>query len=285
METFRIHKITLIIEIEKNNYNSEYERLIKDFIYKKLEKIIQETIANCEVDIEGILYIENEIRLNLGSISLNKDPYVFYSDIKNSLSTEFQKKIKNIANTKSQEIISLNVYKKNIFINYLKTGIWENNSDEKDINETYQDLLNSPEENIKDIFFSINDDINAIHLFLKTINKELINKTIKILYGKNSQDIINIVDDFIKIKKIICKDFYSEETIKKKTKELLLFNYGEQIFNINNFTVDLIKKINNLHKEKYEKIIYETYHKIKNINKNHRHIFKNNLINKTIENL
>ena len=285
METFRIHKITLIIEIEKNNYNSEYERLIKDFIYKKLEKIIQETIANCEVDIEGILYIENEIRLNLGSISLNKDPYVFYSDIKNSLSAEFQKKIKNIANTKSQEIISLNVYKKNIFINYLKTGIWENNSDEKDINETYQDLLNSPEENIKDIFFSINDDINAIHLFLKTINKELINKTIKILYGKNSQDIINIVDDFIKIKKIICKDFYSEETIKKKTKELLLFNYGEQIFNINNFTVDLIKKINNLHKEKYEKIIYETYHKIKNINKNHRHIFKNNLINKTIENL
>ena len=218
METFRIHKITLIIEIEKNNYNSEYERLIKDFIYKKLEKIIQETIANCEVDIEGILYIENEIRLNLGSISLNKDPYVFYSDIKNSLSTEFQKKIKNIANTKSQEIISLNVYKKNIFINYLKTGIWENNSDEKDINETYQDLLNSPEENIKDIFFSINDDINAIHLFLKTINKELINKTIKILYGKNSQDIINIVDDFIKIKKIICKDFYSEETIKKKPK-------------------------------------------------------------------
>ena len=285
METFRIHKITLIIEIEKNNYNSEYERLIKDFIYKKLEKIIQETIANCEVGIEGILYIENEIRLNLGSISLNKDPYVFYSDIKNSLSTEFQKKIKNIANTKSQEIISLNVYKKNIFIDYLKTGIWENNSDEKDINETYQDLLNSPEENIKDIFFSINDDINAIHLFLKTINKELINKTIKILYGKNSQDIINIVDDFIKIKKIICKDFYSEETIKKKTKELLLFNYGEQNFNINNFTVDLIKKINNLHKEKYEKIIYETYHKIKNINKNHRHIFKNNLINKTIENL
>lgn len=285
METFRIHKITLIIEIEKNNYNSEYERLIKDFIYKKLEKIIQETIANCEVGIEGILYIENEIRLNLGSISLNKDPYVFYSDIKNSLSAEFQKKIKNIANTKSQEIISLNVYKKNIFINYLKTGIWENNSDEKDINETYQDLLNSPEENIKDIFFSINDDINAIHLFLKTINKELINKTIKILYGKNSQDIINIVDDFIKIKKIICKDFYSEETIKKKTKELLLFNYGEQNFNINNFTVDLIKKINNLHKEKYEKIIYETYHKIKNINKNHRHIFKNNLINKTIENL
>ena len=285
METFRIHKITLIIEIEKNNYNSEYERLIKDFIYKKLEKIIQETIANCEVDIEGILYIENEIRLNLGSISLNKDPYVFYSDIKNSLSAEFQKKIKNIANTKSQEIISLNVYKKNIFINYLKTGIWENNSDEKDINETYQDLLNSPEENIKDIFFSINDDINAIHLFLKTINKELINKTIKILYGKNSQDIINIVDDFIKIKKIICKDFYSEETIKKKTKELLLFNYGEQNFNINNFTVDLIKKINNLYKEKYEKIIYETYHKIKNINKNHRHIFKNNLINKTIENL
>ena len=285
METFRIHKITLIIEIEKNNYNSEYERLIKDFIYKKLEKIIQETIANCEVDIEGILYIENEIRLNLGSISLNKDPYVFYSDIKNSLSTEFQKKIKNIANTKSQEIISLNVYKKNIFINYLKTGIWENNNDEKDINETYQDLLNSPEENIKDIFFSINDDINAIHLFLKTINKELINKTIKILYKKNSQDIINIVDDFIKIKKIICKDFYSEETIKKKTKELLLFNYGEQNFNINNFTVDLIKKINNLHKEKYEKIIYETYHKIKNINKNHRHIFKNNLINKTIENL
>ena len=285
METFRIHKITLIIEIEKNNYNSEYERLIKDFIYKKLEKIIQETIANCEVGIEGILYIENEIMLNLGSISLNKDPYVFYSDIKNSLSTEFQKKIKNIANTKSQEIISLNVYKKNIFINYLKTGIWENNSDEKDINETYQDLLNSPEENIKDIFFSINDDINAIHLFLKTINKELINKTIKKLYGKNSQDIINIVDDFIKIKKIICKDFYSEETIKKKTKELLLFNYGEQNFNINNFTVDLIKKINNLHKEKYEKIIYETYHKIKNINKNHRHIFKNNLINKTIENL
>ena len=285
METFRIHKITLIIEIEKNNYNSEYERLIKDFIYKKLEKIIQETIANCEVDIEGILYIENEIRLNLGSISLNKDPYVFYSDIKNSLSTEFQKKIKNIANTKSQEIISLNVYKKNIFINYLKTGIWENNSDEKDINETYQDLLNSPEENIKDIFFSINDDIHAIHLFLKTINKELINKTIKKLYGKNSQDIINIVDDFIKIKKIICKDFYSEETIKKKTKELLLFNYGEQNFNINNFTVDLIKKINNLHKEKYEKIIYETYLKIKNINKNHRHIFKNNLINKTIENL
>ena len=285
METFRIHKITLIIEIEKNNYNSEYEKLIKDFIYKKLEKIIQETIANCEVDIEGILYIENEIRLNLGSISLNKDPYVFYSDIKNSLSTEFQKKIKNIANTKSQEIISLNVYKKNIFINYLKTGIWENNSDEKDINETYQDLLNSPEENIKDIFFSINDDINAIHLFLKTINKELINKTIKILYKKNSQDIINIVDDFIKIKKIICKDFYSEETIKKKTKELLLFNYGEQNFNINNFTVDLIKKINNLHKEKYEKIIYETYLKIKNINKNHRHIFKNNLINKTIENL
>ena len=285
METFRIHKITLIIEIEKNNYNSEYERLIKDFIYKKLEKIIQETIANCEVGIEGILYIENEIRLNLGSISLNKDPYVFYSDIKNSLSAEFQKKIKNIANTKSQEIISLNVYKKNIFINYLKTGIWENNSDEKDINETYQDLLNSPEENIKDIFFSINDDINAIHLFLKTINKELINKTIKILYGKNSQDIINIVDDFIKIKKIICKDFYSEETIKKKTKELLLFNYGEQNFNINNFTVDLIKKINNLYKEKYEKIIYETYHKIKNINKNHRHIFKNNLINKTIENL
>ena len=123
METFRIHKITLIIEIEKNNYNSEYERLIKDFIYKKLEKIIQETIANCEVDIEGILYIENEIRLNLGSISLNKDPYAFYSDIKNSLSAEFQKKIKNIANTKSQEIISLNVYKKNIFINYLKTGI------------------------------------------------------------------------------------------------------------------------------------------------------------------
>ena len=285
METFRIHKITLIIEIEKNNYNSEYERLIKDFIYKKLEKIIQETIANCEVGIEGILYIENEIRLNLGSISLNKDPYVFYSDIKNSLSTEFQKKIKNIANTKSQEIISLNVYKKNIFINYLKTGIWENNNDEKDINETYQDLLNSPEENIKDIFFSINDDINAIHLFLKTINKELINKTIKILYKKNSQDIINIVDDFIKIKKIICKDFYSEETIKKKTKELLLFNYGEQNFNINNFTVDLIKKINNLYKEKYEKIIYETYHKIKNINKNHRHIFKNNLINKTIENL
>lgn len=285
METFRIHKITLIIEIEKNNYNSEYERLIKDFIYKKLEKIIQETIANCEVVIEGILYIENEIRLNLGSISLNKDPYVFYSDIKNSLSTEFQKKIKNIANTKSQEIISLNVYKKNIFINYLKTGIWENNSDEKDINETYQDLLNSPEENIKDIFFSINDDINAIHLFLKTINKELINKTIKILYKKNSQDIINIVNDFIKIKKIICKDFYSEETIKKKTKELLLFNYGEQNFNINDFTVDLIKKINNLHKEKYEKIIYETYHKIKNINKNHRHIFKNNLINKTIENL
>ena len=282
METFRIHKITLIIEIEKNNYNSEYERLIKDFIYKKLEKIIQETIANCEVGIEGILYIENEIRLNLGSISLNKDPYVFYSDIKNSLSAEFQKKIKNIANTKSQEIISLNVYKKNIFINYLKTGIWEN---KKDINETYQDLLNSPEENIKDIFFSINDDINAIHLFLKTINKELINKTIKILYGKNSQDIINIVDDFIKIKKIICKDFYSEETIKKKTKELLLFNYGEQNFNINNFTVDLIKKINNLYKEKYEKIIYETYHKIKNINKNHRHIFKNNLINKTIENL
>ena len=285
METFRIHKITLIIEIEKNNYNSEYERLIKDFIYKKLEKIIQETIANCEVGIEGILYIENEIMLNLGSISLNNDPYVFYSDIKNSLSTEFQKKIKNIANTKSQEIISLNVYKKNIFINYLKTGIWENNNDEKDINETYQDLLNSPEENIKDIFFSINDDINAIHLFLKTINKELINKTIKKLYGKNSQDIINIVDDFIKIKKIICKDFYSEETIKKKTKELLLFNYGEQNFNINNFTVDLIKKINNLHKEKYEKIIYETYHKIKNINKNHRHIFKNNLINKTIENL
>ena len=285
METFRIHKITLIIEIEKNNYNSEYERLIKDFIYKKLEKIIQETIANCEVGIEGILYIENEIRLNLGSISLNKDPYIFYSDIKNSLSTEFQKKIKNIANTKSQEIISLNVYKKNIFINYLKTGIWENNNDEKDINETYQDLLNSPEENIKDIFFSINDDINAIHLFLKTINKELINKTIKILYKKNSRDIINIVDDFIKIKKIICKDFYSEETIKKKTKELLLFNYGEQNFNINNFTVDLIKKINNLHKEKYEKIIYETYHKIKNINKNHRHIFKNNLINKTIENL
>lgn len=285
METFRIHKITLIIEIEKNNYNSEYERLIKDFIYKKLEKIIQETIANCEVGIEGILYIENEIRLNLGSISLNKDPYVFYSDIKNSLSTEFQKKIKNIANTKSQEIISLNIYKKNIFINYLKTGIWENNSDEKDINETYQDLLNSPEGNIKDIFFSINDDINAIHLFLKTINKELINKTIKILYKKNSQDIINIVDDFIKIKKIICKDFYSEETIKKKTKELLLFNYGEQNFNINDFTVDLIKKINNLHKEKYEKIIYETYHKIKNINKNHRHIFKNNLINKTIENL
>ena len=285
METFRIHKITLIIEIEKNNYNSEYEKLIKDFIYKKLEKIIQETIANCEVGIEGILYIENEIRLNLGSISLNKDPYIFYSDIKNSLSTEFQKKIKNIANTKSQEIISLNVYKKNIFINYLKTGIWENNNDEKDINETYQDLLNSPEENIKDIFFSINDDINAIHLFLKTINKELINKTIKILYKKNSQDIINIVDDFIKIKKIICKDFYSEETIKKKTKELLLFNYGEQIFNINNFTVDLIKKINNLHKEKYEKIIYETYLKIKNINKNHRHIFKNNLINKTIENL
>ena len=285
METFRIHKITLIIEIEKNNYNSEYERLIKDFIYKKLEKIIQETIANCEVGIEGILYIENEIMLNLGSISLNNDPYVFYSDIKNSLSTEFQKKIKNIANTKSQEIISLNVYKKNIFINYLKTGIWENNNDEKDINETYQYLLNSPEENIKDIFFSINDDINAIHLFLKTINKELINKTIKKLYGKNSQDIINIVDDFIKIKKIICKDFYSEETIKKKTKELLLFNYGEQNFNINNFTVDLIKKINNLHKEKYEKIIYETYHKIKNINKNHRHIFKNNLINKTIENL
>ena len=285
METFRIHKITLIIEIEKNNYNSEYERLIKDFIYKKLEKIIQETIANCEVGIEGILYIENEIMLNLGSISLNKDPYVFYSDIKNSLSTEFQKKIKNIANTKSQEIISLNVYKKNIFINYLKTGIWENNNDEKDINETYQNLLNSPEENIKDIFFSINDDINAIHLFLKTINKELINKTIKKLYGKNSQDIINIVDDFIKIKKIICKDFYSEETIKKKTKELLLFNYGEQNFNINNFTVDLIKKINNLHKEKYEKIIYETYHKIKNINKNHRNIFKNNLINKTIENL
>ena len=158
METFRIHKITLIIEIEKNNYNSEYERLIKDFIYKKLEKIIQETIANCEIGIEGILYIENEIRLNLGSISLNKDPYVFYSDIKNSLSTEFQKKIKNIANTKSQEIISLNVYKKNIFINYLKTGIWENNNDEKDINETYQDLLNSPEENIKDIFFSINDE-------------------------------------------------------------------------------------------------------------------------------
>ena len=285
METFRIHKITLIIEIEKNNYNSEYERLIKDFIYKKLEKIIQETIANCEVGIEGILYIENEIMLNLGSISLNKDPYVFYSDIKNSLSTEFQKKIKNIANTKSQEIISLNVYKKNIFINYLKTGIWENNNDEKDINETYQNLLNSPEENIKDIFFSINDDINAIHLFLKTINKELINKTIKKLYGKNSQDIINIVDDFIKIKKIICKDFYSEKTIKKKTKELLLFNYGEQNFNINNFTVDLIKKINNLHKEKYEKIIYETYHKIKNINKNHRNIFKNNLINKTIENL
>ena len=285
METFRIHKITLIIEIEKNNYNSEYEKLIKDFIYKKLEKIIQETIANCEVGIEGILYIENEIRLNLGSISLNKDPYVFYSDIKNSLSTEFQKKIKNIANTKSQEIISLNVYKKNIFINYLKTGIWENNNDEKDINETYQDLLNSPEENIKDIFFSINDDINAIPLFLKTINEELINKTIKILYKKNSQDIINIVDDFIKIKKIICKDFYSEETIKKKTKELLLFNYGEQNFNINNFTVDLIKKINNLHKEKYEKIIYETYLKIKNINKNHRHIFKNNLINKTIENL
>ena len=285
METFRIHKITLIIEIEKNNYNSEYEKLIKDFIYKKLEKIIQETIANCEVGIEGILYIENEIRLNLGSISLNKDPYVFYCDIKNSLSTEFQKKIKNIANTKSQEIISLNAYKKNIFINYLKTGIWENNNDEKDINETYQDLLNSPEENIKDIFFSINDDINAIHLFLKTINKELINKTIKILYKKNSQDIINIVDDFIKIKKIICKDFYSEETIKKKTKELLLFNYGEQNFNINNFTVDLIKKINNLYKEKYEKIIYETYHKIKNINKNHRHIFKNNLINKTIENL
>ena len=285
METFRIHKITLIIEIEKNNYNSEYERLIKDFIYKKLEKIIQETIANCEVGIEGILYIENEIRLNLGSISLNKDPYIFYSDIKNSLSTEFQKKIKNIANTKSQEIISLNVYKKNIFINYLKTGIWKNNNDEKDINETYQDLLNSPEENIKDIFFSINDDINAIHLFLKTINKELINKTIKILYKKNSRDIINIVDDFIKIKKIICKDFYSEETIKKKTKELLLFNYGEQNFNINNFTVDLIKKINNLYKEKYEKIIYETYHKIKNINKNHRHIFKNNLINKTIENL
>ena len=64
-----------------------------------------------------------------------------------------------------------------------------------------------------------------------------------------------------------------------------MFNYGEQNFNINNFTVDLIKKINNLHKEKYEKIIYETYHKIKNINKNHRHIFKNNLINKTIENL
>ena len=285
METFRIHKITLIIEFEKNNYNSEYERLIKDFIYKKLEKIIQETIANCEVGIEGILYIENEIRLNLGSISLNKDPYTFYSDIKNSLSAEFQKKIKNIANTKSQEIISLNVYKKNIFINYLKTGIWENNSDEKDINETYQDLLNSPEENIKDIFFSINDDINAIHLFLKTINKELINKTIKILYKKNSQDIINIVDDFIKIKKIICKNFYSEEAIKKKTKELLLFNYGEQNFNINNFTVDLIKKINNLHKEKYEKIIYETYHKIKNINKNHRNIFKNNLINKTIENL
>ena len=285
METFRIHKITLIIEIEKNNYNSEYERLIKDFIYKKLEKIIQETIANCEVGIEGILYIENEIRLNLGSISLNKDPYIFYSDIKNSLSTEFQKKIKNIANTKSQEIISLNVYKKNIFINYLKTGIWENNNDEKDINETYQDLLNSPEENIKDIFFSINDDINAIHLFLKTINKELINKTIKILYKKNSRDIINIVDDFIKIKKIICKDFYSKETKKKKTKELLLFNYGEQNFNINNFTVDLIKKINNLYKEKYEKIIYETYHKIKNINKNHRHIFKNNLINKTIENL
>ena len=285
METFRIHKITLIIEIEKNNYNSEYERLIKDFIYKKLEKIIQETIANCEGGIEGILHIENEIRLNLGSISLNKDPYIFYSDIKNSLSTEFQKKIKNIANTKSQEIISLNVYKKNIFINYLKTGIWKNNNDEKDINETYQDLLNSPEENIKDIFFSINDDINAIHLFLKTINKELINKTIKILYKKNSRDIINIVDDFIKIKKIICKDFYSEETIKKKTKELLLFNYGEQNFNINNFTVDLIKKINNLYKEKYEKIIYETYHKIKNINKNHRHIFKNNLINKTIENL
>ena len=40
-----------------------------------------------------------------------------------------------------------------------------------------------------------------------------------------------------------------------------------------------------MYKEKYEKIIYETYHKIKNINKNHRHIFKNNLINKTIENL
>ena len=224
METFRIHKITLIIEIEKNNYNSEYERLIKDFIYKKLEKIIQETIANCEVGIEGILYIENEIRLNLGSISLNKDPYVFYSDIKNSLSAEFQKKIKNIANTKSQEIISLNVYKKNIFINYLKTGIWENNSDEKDINETYQDLLNSPEENIKDIFFSINDDINAIHLFLKTINKELINKTIKILYGKNSQDIINKIDDFIKIKKIIYKNFYYKKKIKKKTKKILLFN-------------------------------------------------------------
>ena len=285
METFRIRKLTLIIEIEKNNYNLSYKQLIKDFVYKKLENIIAKTIANCDFNIEGILYIENEIILNLNPIKIENDHNIVYKSIQNSLKEEFQKKIQNIINTKSHEITPLQIYKKNIFINYLKTGIWENNSDKKDINETYQDLLNSPEENIKDIFFSINDDINAIHLFLKTINKELINKTIKILYKKNSQDIINIVDDFIKIKKIICKDFYSEETIKKKTKELLLFNYGEQNFNINNFTVDLIKKINNLHKEKYEKIIYETYHKIKNINKNHRHIFKNNLINKTIENL
>ena len=285
METFRIRKLTLIIEIEKNNYNLSYKQLIKDFVYKKLENIIAKTIANCDFNIEGILYIGNEIILNLNPIKIENDHNIVYKSIQNSLKEEFQKKIQNIINTKSHEITPLQIYKKNIFINYLKTGIWENNSDKKDINETYQDLLNSPEENIKDIFFSINDDINAIHLFLKTINKELINKTIKILYKKNFQDIINIVDDFIKIKKIICKDFYSEETIKKKTKELLLFNYGEQIFNINNFTVDLIKKINNLHKEKYEKIIYETYHKIKNINKNHRHIFKNNLINKTIENL
>ena len=274
MRDFIIKKLQLCIEINKSSDNEDYKQFLNDFIYNHLEKSIEQAIGDIDINTDDIISIQDPQVINIDNLKINQED--FYDQFTQKIYLDFSNKIQQAINNKNIDKISLVDYKKNIFIKYLQTGEKENNilCERDSINILYEDILHN-EEAVKDVFIHINN--NSTKRFFSVIDKNKIESTIKILYKNNFDNINNTIKDIIKIKKNIFADYYDDEIIKKNAYSYLLEYYGECTFCQDFFVVDVIKKLNKLTNISYEEIIYDTYHKTKNI------YSKNNILINTVK--
>ncbi|MBQ2349849.1 MAG: hypothetical protein II393_01030, partial [Cytophagales bacterium] len=279
-----IKRLQVCIEIKKSSNNKNYKQFLNDFIYDYLEKSIEKVMGDIDITTDDVITITTPQVINIGKLSINKD--CFYSQFTQKIYLAIYDRIQKIIESKSQERIQLVDYKKNSFVIYLQTGSMENDilHNEEDINILYDEILRN-EAYVKDIFIKINRDSNSIKRFLGVISKENIQKTVKTLYTDNIAEIKNIIDDLVKIKKNIFIGYHSDEEIKKNACKYLLENYGNSIFDSGFFILNLIKILNNFSNIQYLEVVYNIYHKIKNVYRQNNIKIKDNIVIATIENL
>ena len=173
-----IKRLTLILEYDNITHN-KYKYVLSDFIKKKLNAILQNTLnVNIHFQIQKETIID-KIEINLGTLEINND---FINNFKLQLSHQFKSILAQKINF--NEDVLQQCYDK--VTTFLCHGIIENNNTVGNIQDYYSYLINSKHNiynySVKDFIFTCLSTVTAKERFILNFDDTIIEKTIMLLF-------------------------------------------------------------------------------------------------------